>query len=70
MIGQLENLMPVKLFIPRHLDTGSIVVDVYINKNSIQNILIYLWVSINVMKTDIMPRIDLQGLLRRTLIVI
>jgi hypothetical protein len=48
----------------KYLDLGSPLVNFHINKTLIHTTLIYLGVSINVMKKDIMLKLNLQGFLR------
>jgi hypothetical protein len=49
-----------RVFVPKYLDPSSPILDVYINKNIIQNTLIGLGEEINVMKKDTMLRLYLQ----------
>jgi hypothetical protein len=70
VIGQLAYLMLGRVFVPKYLNIGSLVVDVYFNKNLIQNTLIDLGVTINVITKNTMLRLNLQGLLRHTPIVL
>jgi len=66
VIGQLEDLMSRKVCIPKYLDSSSLVVDVYINKNLIQTTLIDIEVVVNVMKNDTMLKLYLREVLRHT----
>jgi hypothetical protein len=59
VIGQLADLMLGRLFVPKYLDPGSPIVNVHINKNLIQNTLIDLGETINVMTKDTMLRLNL-----------
>jgi hypothetical protein len=53
-----------RLVVPKYLDLGSPVVNVHINKNLIQNTLIDLEVTLNVMTKDTMLILNLHGFLR------
>jgi len=55
-----------KLIVPKYLDLGSPLLNVYINKTLIHNTLIDLGASINVMTKYTMLKINLQGYLRDT----
>jgi hypothetical protein len=59
-----------KKFVRKYLDLGNLVVDVYINKRLIQNTLIDLRASINVMTKDTMFRLGLKEPLRCTPIIL
>jgi len=54
---------------PKYLDPGSPVVDVHINGTIVPHTLIDLGAAINVMTKDTMLKINLQGSLRKTTIV-
>jgi hypothetical protein len=45
VVGQLAYLMLGRVFVPKYLDPGSLVVNVHINKSIIQNTLIDLGVD-------------------------
>jgi hypothetical protein len=70
VIGQLVDLMLAKIILPKYLDRGIPLVNVHINKSLIQNTLIDLGAAINVMTRDTMLRLNLQGFLRDTPIVL
>jgi hypothetical protein len=53
-----------KLIVPKYLDPGNPLVNVDINKTLIQNSLIYLGVSINILTKDTMLNLNLQGFLK------
>jgi hypothetical protein len=55
-----------RIVVPKYLDPGSPIVNVHINNNLIQNTLIDLGETINVMTKDTMLRLNLQGSLRHT----
>lgn len=53
-MGQLADIMLGKVIMPKYLDPGSPVVAIIINGVTVQNALIDLGASINVMTKDIM----------------
>lgn len=55
---------------PKYLDLGSLVVDVNIDGIIVPNTLIYLGDAINVMTTEAMLKLNLQGALRKTTTVL
>jgi hypothetical protein len=55
-----------RIVVPNYLDLGIPLVNVHINKTLIQNTLIYLWATTNVMTIDTMMILNLQGSLRDT----
>jgi hypothetical protein len=55
-----------KIIVPKYLDPGIPLVNVHINKTLIQNTLIDLGVSINVMTKDRMLKLNVQGFLKDT----
>ena len=55
---------------PKYFDFGSIVVDVHINGTIVSHTLIDLGAAINVMIKDTMLKLNLQGSLRKTTIVL
>ncbi len=55
---------------PKYLDPGSPVVDVHINGTIVPHTLIDLGAAINVMAKDTMLKINLQGELMKTIIVL
>jgi hypothetical protein len=59
-----------KLIIPKHLDPMSPLVNVHINNTLVQNTCIDLGDTINVMTRDTMMKLNLQGFLRNTPIVL
>jgi len=70
VIGQLSDLMLGQVICPKYLDLGSLVVDVHINGTIVPHTLIDLRVAINVMTKDTMLKLNLQGSLRKTTIVL
>jgi hypothetical protein len=60
-IGQLVYLTLGKIIVPKYLDLGRPLVNVHIKKTLIQNTLIYLGASINVMTKYTMLKLNLQG---------
>jgi len=55
---------------PKYLDPGSPIVDVHINGTIVPHTLIDLGAAINVMTKDTMLKLNLQGSLRKTTIVL
>jgi len=55
---------------PKYLDPGSPVVDVHINDTIFPHTLIEIGAAINVMNKDTMLKLNLQGSLRKTTIVL
>lgn len=55
---------------PQYLDPGSPIVDVHINGTIVPHTLINLGATINVMTKDTMLKLNLQGSLRKTTIVL
>jgi len=70
VIGQLFDLMLGQVICPKYQDPRSLVVDVHINGTMIPHTLIDMGVAINVMKKDTMLKLNLQGSLRKTTIVL
>jgi len=70
VIGQLCDLMLGKIIRPKYLDLGSLVVDVHINGTMVSHTLIDLGAAINVMINDTMLKLNLQGSLRKTTIIL
>lgn len=70
VIGQLFNLMLGQVICPKYLDLGSPIVDVHINGTIIPHTLIDLGAAINVMTKDTILKLNLQGSLRNTTIVL
>jgi hypothetical protein len=62
VIGELFDLMLGKIFVAKYMGLGCLVVNVNINKTSISNTLINLWVAINVMTKEKMEKLQLFGL--------
>jgi len=56
--------------IPKYLDLGSPIVDFHINENLFPNTLIYLEDVINVMTKETILKLNLQGSLRNTSIML
>ena len=59
-----------KVIFPKYLDPGSPVVDVHIDGVIVPNTLSYLGDSINIMTKETMLKLNLQGTLRKTTIVL
>jgi len=70
VIRQLSDLMLGQVICPKYLDPRSPVVDFHISGTMIPCILIDLGASINVMTKDTMLKLNLQGSLRKTMIVL
>jgi len=70
VIGQLSDLMLGQVIFPKYLDPGSHAIYVHINGTIVPHALIYIGVSINVITKDTMLRLNLQGSLRKTTIVL
>jgi len=70
VIGQLSNLMLGQVICPKYLDPGSPIVDVHLNGTIVPHTLIDLGSPINVMTKDTMFKLNLQGSLRKTRIVL
>eukprot|EP00253_Pinus_taeda_P005022 PITA_05022 len=70
IIGQLFDLMLGQVICPKYLDPGSPVVDVHINGTIVPHTLIDLGETINLMTKDTMLKLNLQGSLRKTTIVL
>ncbi len=70
VIGQLSDLMLGQVICRKYLDPRSPVVDDHINGTMIPHTLIYLGATINVITKDIMLKLNLQGSLRKTMIVL
>ena len=58
-----------KVVFPKYLDPGSVVVNVHINGVIVPNTLIYPGDVINIMTKETMLKLNLQGTLRKTTIV-
>ena len=59
-----------RVIFPKYLDPGSLVVDVHINGVIVPNNLISIRAAINVMTKENMLKLNLQGNLRRTTMVL
>lgn len=70
VIGQLSNLMLVQVICLKYLDPRSPIVDFHINGTMIPHTLIDLGATTNVMIKDTMLKLNLQGSLRKTTIVL
>jgi len=70
VIRQLSDLMLGQIVCPKYLDLGSPVVDVHINGTMVPHTLIDLGAAVNVMTKDTMLKLNLQGSLRNTTIVL
>jgi len=70
VIGQLSNLMFGHTIYPKYLYPGSLVVDVHINGTMVPHTFIDLGAAINVMTKDTMLKLNLQGSLRETMMVL
>lgn len=70
VVGQLSHLVLGRVTFLKYLDPGSLVVDVYINGVIVPNTLIDLRADINVMKKENMIKLNLQGSLRKTTMVL
>ena len=62
VLGQLSNLMLSKALTPKYSDPGSPVVTIQINGTQIQNVLIDLGASINVMTREVLLRLNVIGI--------
>ena len=70
VIGQMSNLMLVQIICPKYLDPGSLIVDFHINGTMVPHTLIDLGAAINVMTKETMLKLNLQGSMRKTTIVL
>jgi len=70
VIRQMSDLMLGQVICLKYLGLGSPVVDVHINGTMIPHALIDLGAAINVMTKDTMLKLNLQGSLRKTTIVL
>ena len=70
VVGQLSDLMLGKVIFPKYLDPGSPVVDVHIDGIIVPHTLIELGDAINVMTKETMLKLNIQGGLRKTTIVL
>ena len=59
-----------KVIFPNYLGSGSPVLDVHIDGVTVPNTLIDLGAAINVMTKETMLKLSLQGILRKTTIVL
>lgn len=59
VLGQLFDLMLSKAMTPKYSDLGSLVVTIHINGIQIQNVLIDLGASINVMTKEVLLRLNI-----------
>ena len=66
----MSDLIFGRVIFPKYLDPGSLVVDVYIDGVIVPNTLIDLGVAINVMTREIILKLNLQGTLRKTTMVL
>lgn len=66
----LSDLMLGRVISPKYLDPSSPVVDVHIDGIMAPNTLINLGFAINVMPRETMLKLNLQGALRKTIIVL
>ena len=70
VVGQLSDLMPRKVIFRKYLDPGSPFFDVHIDGVIVPNTLIDLGAAINIMTKETMLKLNLQGTLRKTTIVL
>jgi len=70
VVGQLSDLMLGKVIFPKYLNPGSPIFDVHIDGVIFPNTLIDLWAAINIMTKETMLKLNLQGTLRKTTIVL
>lgn len=62
VMGKLADIMLGKVIMPKYLNLGSLVVAIIINGVTVQNALIDLGLSINVMIKDIMQHMNLTNI--------
>ena len=70
VLGKLFDLMLGQVICPKYSNPGSSIVDVHINGTIVLDTLIDLGDAINVMNKDTMLKLNLQGSLRKTTIVL
>ena len=70
VVGELSELFLGRVIFPKYLDPGSPIVDVHIDGVIVPNTLIDLMASINVMTKETMLKLNLQGTLRKTTMVL
>lgn len=66
IVGQFVDPMLEKVLTPKYFDLDSLLVNIHINNHLLQNTLIDLGETINVMTKETMEKLKLQELLRQT----